>query len=51
MSEEHQKNARPSSCEQHEKGQARKKKDAGKEKGDQRRKSQRRKRRRPRPEG
>jgi hypothetical protein len=47
MSEEHHKNARPSSREQHEKGQTRKRKDAGTEKGDKRRKSQKRKRRRP----
>jgi hypothetical protein len=47
MSEEHKKNARPSSRGKHEIGQARKKKDAGKEKGDQRRKRQQRKRRRP----
>jgi hypothetical protein len=47
MSEEHQKNARPSSRERHEEGQTRKRRDAGREKGDVRRKRQQRKRRRP----
>jgi len=48
MSDEHTKNARPSSREQHEEGQNRKKKDAGRgEKGDKRRKQARRKRSRP----
>jgi len=47
MGEEHQKNARPSSREKHEKGQSRKRKDAQGEKGDKRRKKQQRKRRRP----
>ena len=50
MSEEHQKNARPSTRGKHEKGQARKRQDASGEKGDRRRKKQQRKRRRPRPE-
>ena len=45
MSDDHRKNARPSNREKHEKGQARKRKDAGKEKGDLRRKKQQRKRR------
>jgi hypothetical protein len=47
MSEEHEKNARPSSREKHQKGQAMKQRDAGGEKGDKRRKKQQRKRRRP----
>jgi hypothetical protein len=47
MSEEYHKNARPSSREKHEQGQARKRKDAGREKGDTRRKRQQRKRARP----
>jgi hypothetical protein len=47
MSEEHKKNARPSSRGKHEKGQARKKRDSDGEKGDKRRKKQQRKRRRP----
>jgi hypothetical protein len=50
MSEEHKKNARPSSREQHEKGQARKQRDTGGEKGDKRRRRQQRKRRRPEQE-
>jgi hypothetical protein len=51
MAEEHQKNARPSSREKHQEGQARKRQDAGREKGDQRRKGQQRKRRRPKDQG
>jgi hypothetical protein len=47
MGEEHKKNARPSSRGKHEKGQSRKRKDAGGEKGDRRRKKQQRKRPRP----
>jgi hypothetical protein len=47
MTEEHHKNARPSSRGKHQKGQARKRKDAGGEKGDARRKRQQRRRRRP----
>jgi len=47
MTEEHRKNVQPSSREQHERGQARKRRDAGKETGDTRRKRQQRKRRRP----
>ena len=50
MSEEHKKNARPSSRGKHEAGQARKRRDAGGEMGDKRRKRQQRKRRRPAPE-
>lgn len=50
MSEEHKKNARPSSREKHEQGQSRKRKDAGGEKGDKRRKKQQRKRPRPQDE-
>lgn len=50
MGEEHKKNARPSSRGKHEKGQARKQRDAGGEKGDQKRKKQQRKRPRPRDE-
>jgi hypothetical protein len=46
MGEEHKKNARSSSREKHEQGQARKSKDAWGEKGDKRRKKQQRKRRR-----
>jgi hypothetical protein len=44
MTEEHKKNARPSSREKHEEGQARKRRDSGKEKGDVRRKRRNRKR-------
>ena len=47
MSAEHTKNLRRSAREKHEEGQARKRRDAGQEKGDQRRKKQQRKRRRP----
>lgn len=47
MSEKHQKNATPSNREKHQHGQARKKKDAGGEKGDKRRSKQQRKRPRP----
>ncbi len=47
MGEEHKKNARPSSRGKHEKGQTRKQRDAGGEKGDKRRKKQQRKRKRP----
>jgi hypothetical protein len=47
---EHEKNARPSSREAHEEGQARKQRDAGNEKGDKRRKRQQRKRPRPKEE-
>lgn len=50
MSEEHRKNVRPSTRAQHEEGQARKRKDAGREKGDRRRRRHQRKRRRPQPE-
>ena len=46
MGEEHKKNARPSSRGKHEKGQGRKQRDAGGEKGDKRRKKQHRKRKR-----
>jgi len=50
MGEEHRKNARPSTRANHDEGQARKRKDAGREKGDKRRKVQQRKRRRPQKE-
>ena len=46
MPEEHSRNARPSSREKHQEGQARKRKDTGGEKGDKRRKRQERKRKR-----
>lgn len=50
MTEEHRKNSRPSTREPHEEGQARKRKDAGREKGDEQRKKQQRKRARPQKE-
>ena len=50
MGEEHQKNARPSTREDHDEGQARKERDAGKEKGDKKRQRQQRKRPRPKTE-
>jgi len=47
MSEDHRKNARSSTREDHEEGQSRKRRDAGSEKGDEKRTRQQRKRSRP----